>query len=110
MALERGMIQQEALNECLTLVSENGRSLLELFRERKMLTAQQIDQLQSEASKRIRDRQQDQALAAAARAPSTDDEPTQVATPSRGEATAAGGLPAEAARAAREPGNLFGKF
>jgi serine/threonine protein kinase len=106
MALERGLIQQEALNECLTQVSENGRSLLDLFREKKLLSAQQIDQLQTEASKRLRDRQRDDALTALAAGPATDapapsgrdgDETVEV-------------LPVEAAKAARDAANLFGKF
>jgi serine/threonine protein kinase len=100
LALEKGLVQQEALNECLTLVSEGGRSLLDLFSERKLLSEDQIEQLRSEASKRLRDRHQDDALAAAA-APGQSDTSVREASVD---------FPAEASQAARTVGNLFGKF
>ncbi|HYE99724.1 MAG TPA: protein kinase [Planctomycetota bacterium] len=102
LALERGLVPQEALNDCLTQVSENGRSLVELFKEKNLLSLPQIEQLRAEAAKRLRDRHHDATLGSlaqeAAAPPSEDDAETQSM------------FPAEVARAAREASNLFGKF
>ncbi len=111
LALERGLLAQEALNECLTQISENGISLLDLLRERKLLTPEQIDELRKLALKRMHGRGQDEALTGASDAPTGDapaPPPPAPSAPAISPPSAA--IPAEATRAAREPGNLFGKF
>ncbi len=104
LALEKGMIVQEALNECLSMLAEESdRSLVELFREKELLTREQIDALRAEAARRIKDRSQNEALAELGDVAATVD-----AAPEGGPVSAA--IPAEVARAAREPGSLFAKY
>ena len=104
-ALENGLVSQEKLNECLTALSEDGgRSLPEMFRDRGLLTAEQIDALRKEALQRIKSRQGGTPVAEALPAAEFSRETTGV------EAAVSTAIPAEAARAAQEPRNIFGKF
>jgi serine/threonine protein kinase len=103
LALEKGLIAQEALNDCLSALAEDEEaSLLELFREKELLTREQIDGLRAEAARRMKDRSQNQALAELADATATFDE--------KGAGPPSAAVPAEVARAAREDGSLFGKY
>ena len=48
-ALEKGLVSQDKLNECLTALSEEGaKSLPEMFLERKLLSADQVAGLRAE--------------------------------------------------------------
>jgi serine/threonine protein kinase len=99
-ALEKGLVSQEKLNECLTALSdEAARSLPELLRERGLLRPEQIDELRQEAARRIRGRQD-------------ESEPASAASPAapQGTGPASAAIPAEAARAMQDSRNLFGKF
>jgi tetratricopeptide (TPR) repeat protein len=101
LALEKGLVSQEALNDCLTALSDNGgRTLVELLREKSLLSPDQIDALRKEALKRIQDRQ------AASGVP--EQVPQALFDQETGAISAA--IPAEAARAAQDPHNLLGKF
>jgi len=100
-ALEKGLVSQEKLNECLMELSEHGgRSLPDLFRERGLVSADQIDTLRKEAIRRIRARGGGTAPAIPAVPKSLAETPGAVST----------AIPAEAARAAQDTRNLFGKF
>jgi serine/threonine protein kinase len=122
LALERGMIPQDSLNDCLTQVSEKGTSLIDLLRSRKLLTAAQIDELLTEARRRVRGRGEEDAIATAA---GRDADPSETRTlsppprataivsdlePTRPPPPISNAIPAEANRAAKDPANLFGKF
>ncbi len=101
LALEKGLVSQELLNECLTALSDDGgRTLVDLLRDRARLSSDLLDTLRSEAMKRIHDRQS--ATAAPAAPPPKDlfDESGAISA----------AIPAEAARAAQEPRNLMGKY
>ena len=128
LALERGLIPQEALNDCLMQISENGASLVELMRDRKLLTAQQITELRAEALKRIHGRGPDEGMMKAAEPPPPPPAPPPPppvaaapppppppddkakAHPPAPSSPPSAAVPAEAARAAKDPANLFGKF
>ena len=56
LALEKGLINQEALNDCLSALSDDGgHSLVDLLRDKNLLKADQIEGLRKEALKRIRE-------------------------------------------------------
>jgi len=110
LALEKGLITQEALNDCLSVLSEvSGKSLVELLQGKKFLSAEQIDGLRREALNRIRSRggdapeaaPEDPSTAAAAPVPTSPQVTTEVAAAS---------MPAEVVRATRDVSNVMGKF
>jgi serine/threonine protein kinase len=117
-ALEKGLLSQEALNECLTALSDDGgRTLVDLFRERALLSPQQIEALREEALQRIKARET--AVLSPEQAAAV---PIEKITPARApQAVAAsaantpvGGIsaaiPAEANRAFQDPKRHFGKY
>jgi len=111
LALEKGLISQDALNDCLSALSDGGKSLVDLLRTRNLLKSEQIEGLRKEALKRIRSRGGD-----VPEAP-PDDGDTRAfeansGPPSTGQTTetAPATLPAEVARATRDVANVMGKF
>jgi len=113
LALEKGLISQDALNDCLSALSEPGsHSLVELLRNKKLLKAEQIEGLRKEALHRIRARGGD-----VPEQPREDPDETARAvfsdpTPPSGQTTEApsAALPAEVQRATRDVSNVMGKF
>jgi tetratricopeptide (TPR) repeat protein len=111
LALEKGLISQEALNDCLSALSDGGHSLVDLLKTKKLLKAEQIEGLRKEAIHRIRARGGD-----VPDAPSADSEPAPAAEEAAplsareksGPPSAA--LPAEVQRAAKDVANVMGKF
>ena len=103
-ALERGLVSQDKLNECLTALSEDGRSLPEMFRDRGLLTAEQIEFLRKEASQRIQSREGGGSNRTTVPAVSS------VGAEKAGATAVSTAIPAEAARAMQDPANLFGKY
>src|SRR5262249_2840331 len=110
LALEKGLITQEALNDCLSALSDGGSSLVDLLRSKKLLKAEQIEGLRKEAIHRIRARGGDVADAPAdAAASSAPEETAGTPEPESGDAGSAA-LPAEVQRAAKDVANVLGKF
>lgn len=111
LALEKGLISQEALNECLSALSEDGgASLIDLLRSKKLLKADQIDGLRKEALHRIRARGGDvpDAPDGGGVDPATPvPQPRSANAPTEIDSAA---LPAEVARATRDVSNVMGKF
>lgn len=110
LALERGLISQESLNDCLSALSEDaGRSLVDLLRSKNLLKADQIEGLRKEALKRIRSR-------GGGDLPGLEEEPAPAAareaSGSSGQTTeaAASALPSEVQRATRDVSNVLGRF
>ncbi len=125
MALEKGLISQEALNECLSALSdEGGRTMMDLFRTKALLSEDQIVSLHQEAVRRVRGRQDPSAPPPAdpSEAPTAQARTVAVAPPAPKEEEDAivlqpdeappppAAVPVEAVRAANDPFNNFGKF
>ena len=109
LALEKGLISQEALNDCLSALSDGDSSLVALLRSKNLLKPDVIEGLRKEALKRIRSRGSD-----VSDLPRNDDAPAAEApqAPSNGpiSETAAAAMPAEVQRAAKDVVNVMGKF
>ena len=109
LALEKGLISQEALNDCLSALSDGDSSLVALLRSKNLLKPDVIEGLRKEALKRIRSRGSD-----VSDLPRNDDAPAAEApqAPSNGpiSETAAAAMPAEVQRAAKDVANVLGKF
>ncbi|HLY75155.1 MAG TPA: hypothetical protein VKU80_13625, partial [Planctomycetota bacterium] len=117
LALEKGLISQDALNECLSALSEvAGSSLLDLLKNK--LKPDQIEGLRKEAIHRIRARGGDISDPSPAQTPTEQAEAVSPATPvpaasaRSGESgeSASAVLPAEVLRATRDVNNVMGKF
>jgi tetratricopeptide (TPR) repeat protein len=101
LALEKGLVSQELLNECLTALSDDGgRTLVDLLVERAKLSRENVEALRAEAKKRIQDRQSAVPESAPPPPAKLFDETGSIST----------AIPAEAGRAAQEPRNLMGKY
>ncbi|HZE97207.1 MAG TPA: hypothetical protein VE981_09280, partial [Planctomycetota bacterium] len=114
LALEKGLISQDSLNECLTALSDvAGSSLIDILRKKSLLKPDQIDSLRKEAIHRIRARGGDVPDPTAEPAPSPPNPatpvPASVVSGERGESASAS-LPAEVQRATRDVANVLGKF
>jgi serine/threonine protein kinase len=110
LALEKGLISQDSLNECLSALSEvAGSSLLDLLKGK--LKPDQIEGLRKEALHRIRSRGGDvpEPGAVAAETPSSEPEAPE-APPEPAPETESAALPAEVQRATRDVSNIFGQF
>lgn len=109
LALEKGLISQDALNECLSALNEvAGSSLVDLLRGK--LKPDQIEGLRKEALHRIRARGGDvPEPGSAPAAPSAHDEPV-AETPEPAAEPDSASLPAEVQRATRDVNNVMGKF
>lgn len=117
LALEKGLITQDALNECLSQLSEiAGSSLVDHLKGK--LKPEQIEGLRKEAIHRIRARGGDvsdaseaDSPAAARRASEPASRPPPAPEPAAdsGE-TSSAALPAEVMRATRDVNNVLGKF
>jgi serine/threonine protein kinase len=114
LALEKGLITQDALNECLSQLSEiAGSSLVDHLKGK--LKPEQIEGLRKEAIHRIRARGGDVSEGPAADSPkaprAAEPAPTPVPEPpaDSGE-TSSAALPAEVMRATRDVNNVLGKF
>jgi tetratricopeptide (TPR) repeat protein len=112
LALEKGLITQDALNECLSQLSEiAGSSLVQHLKGK--LKPEQIESLRKEAIGRIRARGGDVADAPPADsspAPRASAVPETTPVPAAPEPGGDASLPAEVARATRDVGNVLGKF
>jgi tetratricopeptide (TPR) repeat protein len=110
LALEKGLISQEALNDCLSALSDGGASLVDLLRTKKLLKAEQIEGLRKEAIHRIRARGGD--VPGAAPEPADASAAAETPEPAAEEPEDAGSaaLPAEVQRAAKDVANVMGKF
>jgi tetratricopeptide (TPR) repeat protein/tRNA A-37 threonylcarbamoyl transferase component Bud32 len=112
LALEKGLISQESLNDCLSSLSDDGgHSLVDLLRSKNLLKPDQIEGLRKEALKRIRSRGGDVPELPADEDPTAPTPPASEPAPS-GQTTeaASAALPAEVARATRDVANVIGKF
>jgi len=110
LALEKGLISQEALNECLSALSDGSASLIDLLRSKKLLKADQIEGLRKEARHRMHGRGGEipGAVAEPSEAPAPAEEPAPAAEEPQEHGSAA--LPAEVQRAAKDVANVMGKF
>ncbi len=110
LALEKGLISQEALNECLSALGDGSASLIDLLRSKKLLKADQIEGLRKEARHRMHGRGGDVPGAPAEAAePRSPAETREAAAPEPAEHGSAA-LPAEVQRAAKDVANVMGKF
>jgi serine/threonine protein kinase len=109
LALERGLVSQEALNDCLTSLSEDGgRTLVDMLKERAHLSTEQVEALRAEAVRRVHGRQEVLSAPAPDAAVFTTD-PEDAATIMVGSPISAA-IPSEATRAAQDARNLLGPF
>src|SRR5205085_11253777 len=112
LALEKGLISQDSLNECLSALSEvAGSSLLELLRGK--LKPDQIEGLRKEAIHRIRARGGDvPEPGSASDSPSSQPRETPAAEPPPEPSTEheSPALPSEVQRATRDVNNVMGNF
>ncbi len=113
LALEKGLISQDALNDCLSQLSDHPhQSIVELLSSRKLLQPKQIEALLREAKQRIHSRS-GSSEPAEPRGPEAVPALEDVVLPAP--ATVDLGvqpeaMPAEAARAAKEPTNRIGEY
>jgi tetratricopeptide (TPR) repeat protein len=104
LALEKGLISQDALNDCLSTLSEDpGRSIVDLLTQKKLLSQEQVRGLRQEAHARIRARSGEPSESGPAAPPELEE---VVLKPQ--DAAPDPGMPPEAAQAAREPSNRIG--
>ncbi len=97
LALEKGLISQQALNECLAAITGGSTgSLPEIFRQKGLLTPEQIEELRSEARRQVMSR----ATLPAVGPEESSPKPAEV----RAE------VPPEVSAAKDKTGRLFGKF
>jgi len=112
LALEKGLISQDALNECLSALSEvAGSSLVDHLKGK--LKPDQIEGLRKEAIHRIRVRGGDVPDAPAegrAQAPAADTPAPAAKPPMDSNESPSAALPAEVQRATRDVTNVLGKF
>ncbi|MBI3854944.1 MAG: hypothetical protein HY293_04555, partial [Planctomycetes bacterium] len=106
------LISQEALNDCLSALSDGGNSLVDLLRSKNLLKSDQIDSLRKEALKRIRSRGGDVPQLPPEDAETAAAEAVAAPEPGSGQTTEAvsAALPAEVQRATRDVANVIGKF
>jgi len=110
LALEKGLISQESLNECLSALSDGSASLIDILKSKKLLKADQIEGLRKEALHRMHGRGGDVPSTphemAEPRSPVVRPEPAAAEPAEHGSAA----LPAEVQRAAKDVANVMGKF
>src|SRR4051812_40836799 len=109
LALEKGLIDQDGLNEVLSaLTDDGGPSLVDLLRSKSGLKPDQIDGLRKEAIRRIRARGGDVPDAPSAKpaAPSGEAPPAPKGIPE----APSDALPSEVQRATRDVNNVMGRF
>ncbi len=103
LALEKGLVSQQVINECLTALSDGGAgSLADLLRQRDILSPGQIESLRAEALRRIRDRKEPAPAPPPAAAPRQETRP--LPPPPAAE------LPRDVAVAAADLRNRFGRY
>ena len=112
LALEKGLITQEALNDCLSALSQDGeRTLVDLLKDRNLLKPAELETLKTEAVRRVQDRKDAAEVHhPSSGGPDTAVLPAQEPPPQPEEPPLPEGVPPEAERAARDPENLIGKF
>ena len=109
MALEKGLITQQALDACLAALSEGAsQTLPEMFQERALLTAAQIEELRAEAQRRVLSRQTLPAAAPAGETVPATAPAAAGAAPAP--AAAPDALPPEVEAVKEDPSRRFGKF
>jgi tetratricopeptide (TPR) repeat protein len=107
MALEKGLIDQQVLDECLAALSSGGKTLPDLIRQRGLLSEPQIEELRSEALRRVQSRQVLPSEAAVEAPPAAGPGPAAVPAPP---AVAAETLPPEVVAAMADSSRKFGQF
>ncbi|HUR39471.1 MAG TPA: serine/threonine-protein kinase, partial [Planctomycetota bacterium] len=108
LALEKGLIDQDGLNEVLSSLSDDGGpSLVDLLKTKSGLKPDQIDGLRKEAIRRIRARGGDVADAPSGKPAA----PAEAPPASKGIPEApSDALPSEVQRATRDANNVMGRF
>ena len=113
LALEKGLISQDGLNEVLSSLSDDGGpSLVELLKTKIGLKPDQVDSLRKEAIHRIRVRGGDVPDAPPDKASAPTEAPAAERVPAAkgGDEAPSDALPSEVQRATRDVNNVMGRF